>query len=285
MGTSDMGAEAVKELLRKTGTDPLEVELLICATTTPDMQFPATANVITDKTGLKNAWSFDINAACSGFLYALTTGAQFIMNGTHKKVIVVGGDKMTSILNFEDRATCIIFGDGCGAVMLEPNTEGFGIIDSVLKSDGAGRAFLHQKAGGSVRPATIETVTNREHFVYQEGQTVFKFAVTNMADVAYQIMQRNHLSANDVTWLVPHQANKRIIDATRERMGLDENKVMINIQKFGNTTNGTLPLCLWEWENQLRKGDNIVLAAFGGGFTWGSTYIKWAYDGSNVQGK
>ena len=285
MGTSDMGAEAVKELLRKTGTDPLEVELLICATTTPDMQFPATANVITDKTGLRNAWSFDINAACSGFLYALTTGAQFIMNGTHKKVIVVGGDKMTSILNFEDRATCIIFGDGCGAVMLEPNTEGFGIIDSVLKSDGAGRAFLHQKAGGSVRPATIETVTNREHFVYQEGQTVFKFAVTNMADVAYQIMQRNHLSANDVTWLVPHQANKRIIDATRERMGLDENKVMINIQKFGNTTNGTLPLCLWEWENQLRKGDNIVLAAFGGGFTWGSTYIKWAYDGSNVQGK
>lgn len=285
LGTSDMGAEAVKELLRKTGTDPLDVELLICATTTPDMQFPATANVITDKTGLKNAWSFDINAACSGFLYALTTGAQFIMNGTHKKVIVVGGDKMTSILNFEDRATCIIFGDGCGAVMLEPNTDGYGIIDSVLKSDGVGRAFLHQKAGGSVRPATIETVTNKEHFVYQEGQTVFKFAVTNMADVAYQIMQRNHLTANDVTWLVPHQANKRIIDATRERMGLDENKVMINIQKFGNTTNGTLPLCLWEWENQLRKGDNIVLAAFGGGFTWGSTYIKWAYDGHNVQGK
>jgi 3-oxoacyl-[acyl-carrier-protein] synthase-3 len=285
MGTSDMGAEAVKELLRKTGTDPLDVELLICATTTPDMQFPATANVITDKTGLKNAWSFDINAACSGFLYALTTGAQFIMNGTHKKVIVVGGDKMSSILNFEDRATCIIFGDGCGAVMLEPDTNGYGIIDSVLKSDGAGRAHLHQKAGGSVRPATIETVTNKEHFVYQEGQTVFKFAVTNMADVAYQIMQRNHLTADDVTWLVPHQANKRIIDATRERMGLDENKVMINIQKFGNTTNGTLPLCLWEWENQLRKGDNIVLAAFGGGFTWGSTYIKWAYDGNNVQGK
>jgi 3-oxoacyl-[acyl-carrier-protein] synthase-3 len=285
MGTSDMGAEAVKDLLRKTGTDPLDVELLICATTTPDMQFPATANVITDKTGLKNAWSFDINAACSGFLYALTTASQFIMNGTHKKVIVVGGDKMTSILNFEDRATCIIFGDGCGAVMLEPNTDGYGIIDSVLKSDGAGRAFLHQKAGGSVRPATIETVTNKEHFVYQEGQTVFKFAVTNMADVAYQIMQRNHLTADDVTWLVPHQANKRIIDATRERMGLDENKVMINIQKFGNTTNGTLPLCLWEWENQLRKGDNIVLAAFGGGFTWGSTYIKWAYDGNNVQGK
>lgn len=285
LGTSDMGAEAVKELLRKTGTNPLDVELLICATTTPDMQFPATANVITDKTGLKNAWSFDINAACSGFLYALTTGAQFITNGTHKKVIVVGGDKMSSILDFEDRATCIIFGDGCGAVMLEPNDDGYGIIDSVLKSDGAGRAHLHQKAGGSVRPASIETVTNKEHFVYQEGQTVFKFAVTNMADVAYQIMQRNHLNSEDVTWLVPHQANKRIIDATRERMGLPEEKVMINIQKFGNTTNGTLPLCLWEWENQLRKGDNIVLAAFGGGFTWGSTYIKWAYDGSAIQAK
>ena len=285
LGTSDMGAEAVKELLRKTGTNPLDVELLICATTTPDMQFPATANVITDKTGLKNAWSFDINAACSGFLYALTTGAQFITNGTHKKVIVVGGDKMSSILDFEDRATCIIFGDGCGAVMLEPNEDGYGIIDSVLKSDGAGRVHLHQKAGGSVRPASIETVTNKEHFVYQEGQTVFKFAVTNMADVAYQIMQRNQLASEDVTWLVPHQANKRIIDATRERMGLPEEKVMINIQKFGNTTNGTLPLCLWEWENQLRKGDNIVLAAFGGGFTWGSTYIKWAYDGSAIQAK
>ncbi|MGI9191607.1 MAG: beta-ketoacyl-ACP synthase III [Chitinophagaceae bacterium] len=285
LGTSDMGAEAVKELLRKTGTDPMDVELLICATTTPDMQFPATANVITDKTGLKNAWSFDINAACSGFLYALTTASQFIMNGTHKKVIVVGGDKMSSILDFEDRATCIIFGDGCGAVMLEPGEEGYGIIDSVLKSDGAGRVHLHQKAGGSVRPASIETVTNKEHFVYQEGQTVFKFAVTNMADVAYQIMERNHLTSEDVTWLVPHQANKRIIDATRERMGLPEEKVMINIQKYGNTTNGTLPLCLWEWENQLRKGDNIVLAAFGGGFTWGSTYIKWGYDGSSIQGK
>ncbi len=285
LGTSDMGAEAVKELLRKTGTDPMDVELLICATTTPDMQFPATANVITDKTGLKNAWSFDINAACSGFLYALTTASQFIMNGTHKKVIVVGGDKMSSILDFEDRATCIIFGDGCGAVMLEPGEDGYGIIDSVLKSDGAGRVHLHQKAGGSVRPASIETVTNKEHFVYQEGQTVFKFAVTNMADVAYQIMERNHLTSEDVTWLVPHQANKRIIDATRERMGLPEEKVMINIQKYGNTTNGTLPLCLWEWENQLRKGDNIVLAAFGGGFTWGSTYIKWGYDGSSIQGK
>ncbi len=279
LGTSDMAVHAVQQILNKTGIDPLDIELLICATTTPDFTFPATANVITDKAGLKNAWGYDINAACSGFIYALTIASQFIETGKHKKIIVVGGDKMSSILNFEDRATCIIFGDGCGAVLLEPNSDGFGIIDSVLKSDGAGRAFLHQKAGGSVKPATIETVMNKEHFVYQEGQTVFKFAVTNMAEVAYQIMQRNNLTAENVTWLVPHQANKRIIDATRERMGLDEDKVMVNIQRFGNTTNGTLPLCLWEWENKLRKGDNIVLAAFGGGFTWGSTYIKWAYDG------
>lgn len=279
LGTSDMAVKAVQEILDKKGIDPLEIEMLICATTTPDFTFPATANVITDKLGMKNAWGYDVSAACSGFLYALNTGAQFIETGKHKKVIVVGGDKMSSILNFEDRATCIIFGDGCGAVLLEPNTDGYGIIDSVLKSDGAGRAYLHQKAGGSVKPATIETVMNKEHFVYQEGQTVFKFAVTNMADVAYQIMQRNDLTPENVTWLVPHQANKRIIDATRERMGLDENKVMINIQRYGNTTNGTLPLCLWEWEKQLRKGDNIVLAAFGGGFTWGSAYIKWAYDG------
>ena len=279
LGTSDMAAKAVQQIFDKTGIDPMEVEMLICATTTPDFTFPATANVITDKLGMKNAFGYDINAACSGFLYALTTAAQFVETGKFKKVIVVGGDKMSSILNFEDRATCIIFGDGCGAVLLEPNTDGFGIIDSILKSDGAGRAYLHQKAGGSVKPATIETVMNKEHFVYQEGQTVFKFAVTNMADVAYQIMQRNELTSDNVTWLVPHQANKRIIDATRERMGLDEEKVMVNIQRYGNTTNGTLPLCLWEWESKLRKGDNIVLAAFGGGFTWGSTYIKWAYDG------
>jgi len=279
LGTSDMATKAVQNLLEKSGVNPDDIELLICATTTPDFTFPATANVITDKVGLKNAWGYDINAACSGFIYALTIASQFIETGKHKKIIVVGGDKMSSILNFEDRATCIIFGDGCGAVLLEPNTDGFGIIDSVLKSDGSGRAYLHQKAGGSVKPATVETVMAKEHYVYQEGQTVFKFAVTNMADVAYQIMQRNELTSDNVTWLVPHQANKRIIDATRERMGLDENKVMINIQRFGNTTNGTLPLCLWEWESKLRKGDNIVLAAFGGGFTWGSTYIKWAYDG------
>jgi 3-oxoacyl-[acyl-carrier-protein] synthase-3 len=282
-GSSDMAVEAVKGLLAKRpDVKPEDIELLICATTTPDFQFPATANVITDKAGLHNAFGYDVNAACSGFLYALNTGAQFIETGRHKKVIVVGVDKMSSILNYEDRATCIIFGDGAGAVLLEPDTEGYGIIDSVLKSDGAGRAHLHQKAGGSVKPATVETVMNKEHYVYQEGQTVFKFAVKNMADVAAQIMERNNLTSDDVAWLVPHQANKRIIDATSERMGLPEEKVMLNIQRYGNTTNGTLPLCLWDYEKQLKKGDNIVLAAFGGGFTWGATYIKWAYDGEKI---
>ncbi|MCX8471198.1 MAG: ketoacyl-ACP synthase III [Chitinophagaceae bacterium] len=279
-GTSDMGVEAVKDILRKTGIKPNEIDLLICATTTPDFQFPATSNVITDKAGLSNAFGYDINAACSGFLFALTTGAQFIETGKYKKVIVVGGDKMSSIMNYEDRATCIIFGDGCGAVLLEPNIDGYGVVDSVLKSDGSGRAYLHQKAGGSVKPATHETIDAKEHYVYQEGQTVFKFAVTNMAEVAYEIMERNNLTSEDIAWLVPHQANKRIIDATRIRMGLPEEKTMLNIQRYGNTTNGTLPLCLWDWEKDLRKGDNIVLAAFGGGFTWGATYIKWAYDGS-----
>jgi 3-oxoacyl-[acyl-carrier-protein] synthase III len=279
LGTSDMGMHAVLDILRKTGIDASEIDMLICATTTPDFQFPATSNVITDKAGLTNAFGYDINAACSGFLFALSTGAQFIETGKYKKVIVVGGDKMSSIMNYEDRATCIIFGDGCGAVLLEPNEDGFGLIDSVMKSDGSGRAFLHQKAGGSVKPATIETVQAREHFVYQEGQTVFKFAVTNMAEVAFEIMERNHLTSDDIAWLVPHQANKRIIDATRIRMGLPEEKTMLNIQRYGNTTNGTLPLCLWDWEKDLKKGDNIVLAAFGGGFTWGATYLKWAYDG------
>lgn len=277
-GSSDMAVEAVKVLLEKRGIAPTEIDLVICATTTPDMQFPATANVISDKAGLINAWGFDINAACSGFLYSLTVATQFIETGRHKKVIVIGVDKMSSIMNYEDRTTSIIFGDGAGAVLLEPTTEDFGIIDSVLRSDGSGRAHLHQKAGGSVKPASIETVMNKEHYVYQEGQYVFKFAVKNMADVAAEIMERNSLTADDVAWLVPHQANKRIITATADRMGLPYEKVMVNIEKYGNTTNGTLPLCLWEWENQLRKGDNIVLAAFGGGFTWGATYIKWAYD-------
>jgi 3-oxoacyl-[acyl-carrier-protein] synthase-3 len=279
-GSSDMAVEAVKDLLAKRGIDPTEIELVICATTTPDMQFPATANVICDKAGMTNAWGYDVSAACSGFLFALTIGSQFIETGRHKKVVVIGVDKMSSIMNYEDRKTAIIFGDGAGCVLLEPNNEGLGIIDSVLRTDGSGRVFLHQKAGGSVKPATLETVMNKEHYVYQEGQAVFKFAVKNMADVAAEIMERNNLTAETVDWLVPHQANMRIIKATADRMNLPPEKVMINIERFGNTTNGTLPLCLWEWQDKLNKGDNVVLAAFGGGFTWGSTYIKWAYDGA-----
>ena len=242
------------------------------------MQFPATANIITDKVGAKNAFGFDINAACSGFIYALTTASKYIESGTYKKIVVVGGDKMSSIVNYEDRTTCIIFGDGAGAVLLEPSTDDNGIQDAILKSDGSGRIHLHQKAGGSAKPASHETIDAKEHFVYQEGQSVFKFAVTNMADVSAEIMARNNLTAETVAWLVPHQANKRIIDATASRMGVGPEKVMLNIHRYGNTTNGTIPLCLWEWEKQLHKGDNIILAAFGGGFTWGSVYIKWAYD-------
>ncbi|MBX7181288.1 MAG: ketoacyl-ACP synthase III [Bacteroidia bacterium] len=277
MGSSEMAVHAVNKLLEKTNTKPDEVELLICATVTPDMQFPATANIIADKCGIKNGFSYDISAACSGFMFSLVTASKFIESGQYKKVIVVGVDKMSSIINYEDRATCVIFGDGGGAVMLEPNTEGFGIVDNILRTDGSGRFFLNQKAGGSAYPASLETVTNKEHYVHQEGQTVFKFAVTNMADVAAQIMERNQLSADDVAWLVPHQANKRIIDATANRMGLSEEKVIVNIHKYGNTTNGTIPICLWEWENRFKKGDNLILAAFGGGFTWGSIYLKWAY--------
>jgi 3-oxoacyl-[acyl-carrier-protein] synthase-3 len=279
LATSDMAVEAVKGLLEKTGNTATDIEMLIVATTTPDMQFPATANIVCDKLGCGHILSFDISAACSGFLYALTTGAQFIETGKYKKVVVVGADKMSSIINYNDRTTCVIFGDGAGAVLLEPSENGMGVIDSVLKTDGSGRHFLHQKAGGSLKPATHETVDSMEHTVYQEGKTVFKFAVKNMADVAEEIMKRNHLSSEDIAWLVPHQANLRIIDATAERMGLPKEKVMINIEKFGNTTAGTLPLCLWEWEPKLKKGDNIVLAAFGGGFTWGATLLKWAYDG------
>lgn len=277
-GTSDMGAEAVKKLLAKKGIAPEEIDLLICATVTPDHTFPATANIISDKAGLTNAWSFDINAACSGFVYALTTGSQFIESGKYKKVIVVGADKMSSIIDYEDRTTCIIFGDGGGAVLLEPNTEGYGVVDSVLKSDGAGKKHLFMPAGGSVMPASQETVEKRLHYVYQEGQPVFKAAVKNMADISVEIMERNNLGADDVDWLVPHQANLRIIDATANRMGLPKDKVMINIQKYGNTTAGTLPLCLWDWEKQLKKGDNLVLSSFGGGFTWGAIYLKWAYN-------
>ncbi|MCX2475239.1 ketoacyl-ACP synthase III [Pedobacter sp. MC2016-05] len=278
LGTSDMAVHAVNGLLKKRGIDAKEIELIIFCTTTPDFTFPATANVLADKVGATNAWGYDLQAACSGFIFGLATGASFIESGRHKKVLVVGGDKMSSIINYEDRTTCIIFGDGCGCALLEPNEEGLGIQDSILRTDGSGRDFLGMKAGGSVKPATHESIDAREHFAHQEGPTVFKFAVTNMADVAAEIMERNGLTADDVAWLVPHQANKRIIDATANRMGVTTDKVMINIERYGNTTNGTIPLCLWEWESRLKKGDNIVLAAFGGGFTWGSVYLKWAYD-------
>ncbi|MGE5382515.1 MAG: beta-ketoacyl-ACP synthase III [Omnitrophica WOR_2 bacterium] len=277
--TSDMGAEAVKQLLKKTNTDPSEIDMLICGVVTPDMLFPATANIIADKTGIKNAFGFDVNAGCSSFLYALTTATKFVESGTHKKVIVVGADKMSSIVDYTDRATCPIFGDGAAAVLLEPSTEEVGVFDSILMSDGVGRTHLHQKAGGSQKPPTHETIEAREHYIYQEGQPVFKWAVSKMADVSVQMMERNNLTADNLTWLVPHQANLRIIDATANRMGLDKEKVMINIQRYGNTTSATLPLCLWEWESKLRKGDNIILAAFGAGFTWGALYLKWAYDG------
>ncbi len=278
LGTSHIAVPAVKELLKKTNTNPEDIELLICATTTPDMVFPATANLITAEVGAVNAFGFDLQAACSGFLYALATGAKFIESGQYKKVIVVGADKMSAIVDYTDRTTCIIFGDGGGAVLLEANTEGYGLLDQVLKSDGKGAPFLHMKAGGSRKPATLETVQAREHYAYQEGQQVFKFAVKGMADVSAEVMERNNLTADDIAWLVPHQANKRIIEATANRMGVSNDKVMLNIQKYGNTTSGTIPLCLWEYESQLRKGDNLILAAFGGGFTWGAVYLKWAYD-------
>ena len=277
LGTSDMAVPAVNALLEKRGIGADELDLIIFCTTTPDFVFPATANILADKIGATNAWGYDLQAACSGFLYGLATGSQFIESGKHKKVLVVGGDKMSAIVNYKDRATCIIFGDGAGAVLLEPNDEGNGIIDSILRSDGSGAPYLHQKAGGSVRPATHETVDANQHFAYQEGQAVFKFAVTKMADVAAEVMERNSLVADDIAWLVPHQDNKRIIDATANRCGISEDKVIINIERYGNTTNGTLPLCLWEWEDKFKKGDNLILAAFGGGFTWGSVYLKWAY--------
>ena len=278
LATSDMAVPAVKGLLEKRGIGAEEIELIIFCTSTPDMPFPATANILADKIGAVNAWGYDLQAACSGFLFGLTTGAQFIESGKHKKVLVVGGDKMSSIVNYEDRTTCIIFGDGCGAVLLEPNTEGYGVLDSILKSDGSGKHLLNIKAGGSLRPASYETINNKEHFAFQEGQAVFKFAVTNMANVAGEIIERNNLKSEDIAWLVPHQANKRIIDATANRAGVGPEKVMINIERYGNTTNGTIVLCLWEWEKKLKKGDNLILAAFGGGFTWGSVYLKWAYN-------
>lgn len=279
--TSDMGAEAVRGLLEKTGTKPEEVELVICATITGDYHFPATANLISDKTGMVNAWSFDMSAACSGFLYGLQTATSFVESGRYKKVILVGADKMSAITDYTDRTTCPLFGDGAGAVLIEPVEEGFGLRDSILQSDGSGVNHLQMKAGGSVNPPSHDTIDNREHFVYQDGQAVFKVAVSKMADVSVEIMKNNGLSPEDLTWLVPHQANMRIIGAVARRMGIPKEKVMINIEKYGNTTAATIPLCLWEWESQLKKGDNLILSAFGGGFTWGSIYLKWAYDGKS----
>lgn len=278
-GTSDMAVEAIRDLLAKRpDISPEDIELIICATVSPDHVYPATANIISDKIGAVNAWGFDMNAACSGFLFALKTASQFIETGAHKKILVVGADTMSIRIDYEDRNTCILFGDGAGVVLLEPDTEGFGVIDSELKSDGSGRQFLYQKAGGSKYPATLETVKNKEHFVTQDGRTVFKFAVKGMAGVTQTVMQRNQLAGDDLAYLVPHQANKRIIDATAKFADLPEEKVMVNISRYGNTTCGTIPLCLWEWENKLNKGDNLLLAAFGGGFTWGAVYVKWAYD-------
>ena len=280
-GVSIMAVEAVKGLLEKTHTAPEEIDAIICATITPDLTFPATANLIAEKVGAKNAFGFDLAAACSGFLFALSTGAKFIESGSHKKIIVIGADKMSSILDYKDRTTCIIFGDGAGAALLESNHEGLGIQDAILKSDGSGEQYLNIKAGGSRYPASLDTIQNNEHYVYQEGSAVFKFAVTKMAGVAKEIMDRNDLKGSDIAWLVPHQANKRIIDATAKLMEVPEDKVMMNISRYGNTTGGTIPLCLWDYEAQLKKGDNLILAAFGGGFTWASVYVKWAYNPLN----
>jgi 3-oxoacyl-[acyl-carrier-protein] synthase-3 len=277
-GVSVLGIEAVKDLIAKTKIDPKEIDLVIFATVTADMTFPATANIVATAVGATNAFSFDMSAACSGFIFALTTGATYIQSGMYKKVVVIGGDKMSAIMDYTDRTTCIIFGDGAGCVLLEPTTEDVGIVDYVLKSDGGGESYLHMKAGGSRYPASEETVKARQHFVYQEGAAVFKFAVTNMAEVSAQVAERNKLKAEDIAWLVPHQANKRIIDATAQRVGITEDKVMMNIERYGNTTGGTIPLLLWDYEKKLKKGDNLIISAFGGGFTWGAVFVRWAYN-------
>ncbi len=277
LATSDMGGEAVKGLLEKRGIDPAEVDMVLCTTVTPDMKFPAAANLISHKAGIKNAFSFDMNAACSGFIYALVTAANYVETGKYKKVVVIGADKMSSIVDYTDRQTCVLFGDAACAVLLEPAQEDVGVMDHVFGSEGSSSRFLHMKAGGSLKPPSHETIDAREHFIYQEGQTVFKLAVTKMADISLEVMKKNNLSAEDVSWLVPHQANMRIIEATGRRMNLPPEKVMVNIQKYGNTTNATIPLCLWDYEDKLKKGDNIILTAFGGGFTWGAIWLKWAY--------
>jgi 3-oxoacyl-[acyl-carrier-protein] synthase III len=281
LGTSHMGAEAVRGLLRKTNTAPKDVDLLICATTTPDFVFPSTANLICDMVGIRNIGSFDVQAACSGFIYALAIATQFVENGGAKRVIVVGADKMSAILDYTDRATCVLFGDGAGAVLIEPSKNGHGIRDVLIRSDGAGMPHLHQKAGGSRMPPSAETVAKRLHFVHQEGAAVYKFAVARMAEISMEVMLRNQLNPDKVDWLVPHQANKRIIEATAERMGLPMDRVMITINKFGNTTAATIPLCLWDYEPRLKEGDRMIFAAFGGGFTWAGAYVTWGYDGTH----
>ena len=277
-GTSYMAIKAAQDLIKKRGIDPKEIDLIMVGTATPDTLVASTAAYVASEIGATNAFAFDLLAACSSFLFGMSTAAGFVASGRYKKVLLIGADKMSSILDYTDRTTCIIFGDGAGAVLFEPNTEGLGLQDEYLRSDGSGRAFLSMNAGGSIMPATEETVKNKQHFIFQEGKTVFKFAVSNMAEAAEKIMERNNLSHEDVSWLVPHQANKRIIDATANRMGLSDDKVMMNIQKYGNTTSATLPLLLNDYESQLQKGDNLVFAAFGGGFTWGSIYLKWAYN-------
>jgi 3-oxoacyl-[acyl-carrier-protein] synthase-3 len=276
-GTSALGIPAVQGLLEKTNTDPGEIDLLICATITPDMITPATANIIAHAVGAINAFSYDLQAACSGFLYALVTGAQFIETGKYKKVIIVGADKMSTIVDYEDRATCILFGDGAGAVLLEPNTQGYGILDSILKGNGIGEQYLYQKAGGSRRPPSMETVAAKEHYIYQDGRTVYRYAVEKMAQVVSEIMEKNGLHHKDIKFLVPHQANKRILDAVAQRIGIPEEQVMVTIHEFGNTTAATIPLCLWRYEPQLKAGDKLIITTFGGGFTWGASYLTWAY--------
>lgn len=278
LGTSYMCEHAVRDLLAKTNTDPLDIDLIIVATVTPDFIFPSTANMVGDMVGCINAFSYDVQAACSGFLYAMSNAVAYIESGKYKKIIVIGADKMSSIINYKDRSTCIIFGDGAGAVLVEPNTEGLGVIDSILKSDGSGYPHLNSKVGGSRYPMTAELVDSDERWAYQDGPVVFKFAVKNMADVSAEIMERNSLTGEDIAYLVPHQANKRIIDATANRMDVGSDKVLINIERYGNTTAATIPLVFWDFEKKFKKGDNVILAAFGGGFTWGSMYLKWAYD-------
>ncbi|HZT25157.1 MAG TPA: beta-ketoacyl-ACP synthase III [Pseudolabrys sp.] len=282
LGSSHMGAEAVRGLLAKTKTNPEDVELLICATTTPDFVHPCTANLICDMVGIRNVGSFDVQAACSGFIYGLTVAQQFITAGTYRKIIVVGTDKMSAIVDFTDRATCVLFGDGAGAVMLEANTQGHGLLDTILCSDGSGAKYLHQKAGGSRMPPTAETVAKRMHYVHQEGAAVYKFAVAGMSEVTHEIMARNNLTPDMIDWVVPHQANRRIIETTAERLGLPLEKVMFTIHKYGNTTTATIPLTLWDYEEKLKTGDRLLLAAFGGGFTWGGAYMTWAYDGASA---